>query len=117
MGHVLKRNPCFGVNGRFKPEWSPCIKLSILFRNQGKGEKKKFKRLGDFCQRFYATTVRQQHYQQQQAPSSGLVVTLEDLEQLAYKQFIKVLQSTVQSQLARSSTDQVLNLYIQNGIK
>ena len=61
---------------------------------------------GNVRPRFYATTVRQQH-QQQPTTSSGLINTLEDLEQLAYKQFIKVLQSTVQSQLARSSSDQV----------
>ncbi len=53
--------------------------------------------------RFYATTVKQQQH-----VASGLVSALEDLEQLAYTQFISVLQTTVQSQIARSTDGHTL---------
>jgi hypothetical protein len=54
--------------------------------------------------RFYSGTVKQQ-----QQVASGLVSALLDLEQLAYKQFISVLQSTVQTQIARVADGQSLS--------
>ena len=47
--------------------------------------------------RFYSSTIRQVV-----PPSAALIQTLSELDQLAYQQFIHILQTTVQQQISRS---------------
>lgn len=47
--------------------------------------------------RFYTSTIKQVV-----SPNASLIQALEDLEQLAYKQFLSVLQTTVAQQTTRA---------------